>query len=56
MESNLQQRHKKEEKAGPDIQTVTQNDGQKAGICPNCNAEIPVDFNYIYFSKKHQFL
>ena len=40
MESNLQQqRHKKE--ASPDIQTVTQNDGQKAGICPNCNAEIP---------------
>ena len=42
MESNLQQqRQKKEEKAGSDIQTVTQNDDQKAGICPNCHVEIP---------------
>jgi len=47
MESNLQQqRHKKEQQAGPDIQTVTQNDGQKTGICPNCNAELPEEALY----------
>jgi len=39
MESQQQQRHKKE--ASPNIQTVTQDDGQKAGICSNCHAEIP---------------
>jgi len=42
MQSNLQQqRHKKEEQNSPDIQTVTQNAGQKLGICPNCHAELP---------------
>jgi len=42
MQSNLQQqRHKKEEQVSPDIQIATQNDGQKAGICPNCHAELP---------------
>ena len=42
MQSNLQkQSTKKQEQASPDIQTVTQNDGQKTGICPNCHAELP---------------
>jgi len=42
MESSLQQqRHKKEEQASPNTQSVTQNDGQKGGICPNCHAELP---------------
>jgi len=47
MESKLQQqRHKKEEQVSPNIQTVTQNDGQKTGICPNCNAELPEEALY----------
>jgi len=53
MESSFQQqRHKKEQQASPDtqaspdIQTVTQNDGQKTGICPNCNAELPEEALY----------
>jgi predicted amidophosphoribosyltransferase len=42
MENSLQQqRHKKEEKTNPNIQTITQNDGHKTGICPNCHAELP---------------
>jgi len=42
MQSSFQQqRHKKEEQASPNIQTETQDDGQKAGICPNCHAELP---------------
>ena len=38
MESNLQQQRqsiKKEEQTSPDIQMVTENAGQKVGICPN---------------------
>jgi len=44
MESNLQQQRqsiKKEGQPSPDIQTETQNDDPKAGICPNCHAELP---------------
>jgi ribosomal protein L40E len=44
MESNLQQQRqgiKKEEQASPNIQSVSQNDSQKTGICPNCHAELP---------------
>ena len=44
MQSNLQQQKqstKKQEQASPDIQNAIQNDDQKAGICPNCHAEIP---------------
>jgi len=44
MASNLQQQRqsiKKQEQASPDIQTITQNDDQKAGICPNCHTEFP---------------
>jgi predicted amidophosphoribosyltransferase len=42
MESKLQQqRQKKEEQAAPGIQTVTEDAGQKAGICSGCHAEIP---------------
>jgi hypothetical protein len=47
MGSSLQQqRHKKEELASPIIQSVTQNDGQKVGICPNCHAELPEEAIY----------
>jgi len=44
MQNNPQQQRqsiKKEEQASPDVQTATQNAGQKAGICPNCRAELP---------------
>jgi predicted amidophosphoribosyltransferase len=42
MGGNLQQqKQKKEGQPNPNIQTVTQNDGQKIGICSNCHAEIP---------------
>jgi predicted amidophosphoribosyltransferase/regulator of replication initiation timing len=44
MGSNLQQQRqdiKKEEHASPSVQTVSQNDSQKTGICPNCHAELP---------------
>jgi ribosomal protein L40E len=44
MQSNLQQQRqsiKKEGQTSPDIQTVTQNDGQKASTCPGCHAELP---------------
>ena len=42
MQSNPQkQSTKKQEQASPDIQTATQNDSQKANICPNCHAELP---------------
>jgi len=42
MESKLQQqKQKKEEQGNLNIQTVTENAGQKAGICPNCHAELP---------------
>jgi ribosomal protein L40E len=44
MQSDLQQQRqnvKKEEHTSPDIQTSTENDGQKTGICPNCQAGLP---------------